>query len=203
MKTLIVAGVSIAVAFLLVGGCVATSALSIHWLADLQTKHYQSGDAIDPRFPLIVITPNPQTQQLDQLDLVRWHELQEFLKTHPVHSFRLPGSGEFSKVRYLVSNSESTAQTVEVQVYREDKYISRYQASDEAVTPLYYYALHRGLMLQAIPIGLGITCLLYYLAWRLANRRWQAIGPVGGSRKLWLGAVVSALVLSKTRWREQ
>jgi len=210
MRTLIAAVIKVAVLFSFIGGCWAATTMSMLGLAELQAKRYQTGDVIDESFPLVVVTSNPQTQKLDQLNLVYWRNLEAFLKEHPLYSFRLQSErGTFNveneiDVTFQVNNPGAAVQTVEVRAAQSDPvFTGRYHATDKTVTPLYFKLMMAGMIVMTFPIGLGVTCLLYYAAWKLANKRLQVIDPNREQQKLPLEKAVTALVLSKTRWREQ
>jgi len=210
MRKLVAIIVTVGVLVSFIGSCGVATGLGMHGIAELQAKHYQAGDAIDRSFPLVVLTPHPQTQKLDQLNLVFWRNLQAFQKEHPLHSFRLQSeSGAFNvldeiRASFHADNPGSALQTVEVRAAQSDPvFTGRYQATDTTVTPLYFKMVHVGLMIQAVPIGLGVACLLYFVAWRLANKRLRTLDPSAGTQRLPLITAITTLLFSKTRQRER
>ena len=210
MRTLIAVVIKAITLVSFVGSCLVVTTFGMNVLPEFQAKYYQDGDTIGGAFPLVVITLNPQTQKLDQLNLVFWRELENFSKEHPLHSFRLQserGHFVFKEVHHVtfhVNDPGSVVQAVKVEdSWGEQVITGRYQATDKSVTPSYYRLLHIGHAIAAFPIGLGVACLLYYAAWRLTNKRLQATDPSIGTQNLPLNKAVTTLALSKTRWREQ
>ena len=149
--------------------CTTGMIAGTHVIRNLDARDASKGGIPHRQAYLVAALPNASLQAfpLSKLD--------EYERKNPHASFLLPtNSGEFSvgkngKISFAVATAKPESQIIEVTLHDDTGTFFRYEASRNAIKPLYTKLWYHGYMFEAIPYALAIAFAPYLIG--LAMRR--------------------------------